>query len=307
MKKKWILFSILVAAIVILVYGGFAIRLAGSKPASSLAQGKIALIKIDGMISDSDLSGPFNVIGTEPEPTIELIRRADSDLEIKAILLRINSPGGTVAASQEIYRELMRVSKPVISSIGDVGASGAYYVACASSRIVASPSSAVGSIGVIMEAPNYGELLKKLGVEMTVVTSGKHKDIGNPARKMTPEEMLILQSQSDLAYKQFTKDVAKGRRVKISKAEEWATGLAYPGEEAKKMGLIDDLGNYQDAIDLAAELGKIVGEPEIVEYSQPTVVDLFKRALQGRQLGAPRGVIADFFQILLRENQFQVK
>lgn len=286
------------------VYGSFFL-LDGEAHQSTSGGQSVALIRIEGLISDSNLSGLFEVDGTGPEETIEQLRLADEDPEVAAILLRINSGGGTVAASQEIYRELRRVTKPVVASIGDMGASGAYYIASASDKIVASPSSAVGSIGVILEAPNYVDLLKKVGIEYVVITSGQYKDIGNPARRLSPEEMSILKTDSDVAYQQFIDDVAKGRNIKRKKVEGWANGLVYPGVKARKMGMIDTIGNYQDAIDLAGELGKIVGEPEVVEYGEPTVIELLTRAWQGRLGGG--NLFASLFQTLLHQNQFQAK
>ncbi len=229
------------------------------------AGGSVALIRVEGEISASQ----DGLSGITPEKIIEQLRWAEKDDSIKAILLRINSPGGTAAASQEIFTELKRAKKPVVASIADIGASGAYWVACGADKIVASPSSAVGSIGVIITLPNFKGLLDKLGVSYIVITKGKYKDIGNPARPLTEEERKVLDEQAEVIYRDFIENVAESRNLSLEEVEKYATGLTYLGSQAKEMGLVDQLGNYTDAVKLAAKLGKIKGEPEVEEYEEP--------------------------------------
>lgn len=247
----------------------------------------IALIRIEGTIS-ADRSGS----SVNPEDIIEQLRRADKDDSVKAILLRINSPGGTAAASQEIYREVKRVKKPVVVSIADVGASGAYWVACGADRIVASPASDVGSIGVILIIPNLKELFEKVGIEYVVVSKGKYKDLGNPARRLTEEERKILDAQAEIVYEQFIDAVAENRKLSESEVKELATGLAFLGTEAKEKGLVDDLGNFRDAVKIAARLGKIKGEPEIIEYRKPTIFEGLRYLLEGKNPLLPEGIFS---------------
>ncbi|MFZ3085086.1 MAG: signal peptide peptidase SppA, partial [Candidatus Hydromicrobium sp.] len=189
---------------------------------------------------------------------------ADKNPNVKAILLRVNSPGGSPAASQEIYEEIKKMEKPVVVSVSDTCASGAYYVASAADRIIANRSSSVGSIGVIMQIPNYEDLYEKLGLKYTTIKQGKYKDVGSPDRPLTKEEMKLLEAQLKEIYRQFIADVAEARSMDVSEVEELATGWVFLGTEALELGLIDDIGNYKDAINIAAELGGIKGEPNVI-------------------------------------------
>lgn len=234
----------------------------------------IALIHLEGVIAGTGTS--YDGIVT-PEYILDQLDQALNDDQVKAILLRVDSPGGTVAASQEIALAVRRASidKPVVVSVGDMCASGAYMVASQADSIVASPGSAVGSIGVIMEIPNIGGLLDKLGVEFTVLTEGELKDVGNPYRSVTATETTLLKAQMKIAYEQFIADVAKGRGMDEDEVRELATGWVWLGSEAKELGLIDKTGNYDDALREAINLGGIEGTPNIVTYEpEYTVTDL---------------------------------
>lgn len=225
----------------------------------------IALIHIDGVIAGT---GTIYDGVSSPEYVLDQLDQALSDPGVQAILLRIDSPGGTVAASQEISLAVRRAAeeKPVVASIGDIGASGAYMVAAQCSEIVASPGSAVGSIGVIMEIPNVTGLLDKLGVEFTVLTEGEYKDAGSPFRSVTATETTMLRDQLAIVRDQFVADVAEGRGMSDAEVRELATGWVWLGSEAIELGLVDTLGNFDDAVDVAAELGGIEGDPYIVTY-----------------------------------------
>lgn len=169
--------------------------------------------------------------------------------------------------------------KPVICSIGDIGASGAYMVASQTDEIIALPTSAVGSIGVITEIPNVAGLLDKLGVEFTVLTAGEYKDAGSPYRSLTPTETDLIQAEVDNAYEEFISIVAEGREMKEDEVRELATGWAYSAREGKELGLVDTLGTYNDAVDRAAELGGIDGDPGIVTYEGSDYTDLLNSLL----------------------------
>ncbi len=270
-KKKWWIIGCSLALILFLLfiflplYFFFSLFEGPDFSRKLTAEGSIALIRIEGEISASQES----IRGVAPERIIKQLRWAEENDNVKAILLRINSPGGTAAASQEIFTELRRAKKPVVASIADIGASGAYWIACGADRIIASPSSAVGSIGVIITLPNLKGLLDKLGVTYIVITKGKYKDIGNPARPLTEEEKKVLDEQAGMIYRDFIENVAESRNLSLDEAERYATGLTYLGSQAKEMGLVDQLGNYTDAVKLAAKMGKIKGEPEIEEYEEP--------------------------------------
>ena len=214
---------------------------------------RIALVRIEGPILDS-------------QNAVEEIKEYGKDGSVKAILLRIDSPGGAVAPSQEIYSEVKKVaaSKPVVVSMGSVAASGGYYIACPATRIVADPGTLTGSIGVIMEIPNIEGLLNKIGVKTEVIKSGKNKDIGSAFRAMKPEERKLLQGVMDNVHEQFIRAVAEGRKMKIEDVRAIADGRIFTGEQAVSEGLVNDLGTLEDSKKIAAKLGGIKGEPEVV-------------------------------------------
>jgi protease-4 len=214
---------------------------------------KIAIIEVKGVLLD-------------PQPTIEKLTRFRKNKEIKVIILRIDSPGGGVGPAQEIYAEVKRTQreKKVLASVGSVAASGGYYIACAADTIMANPGSITGSIGVIVESLNVEELLKKIGLRSNVIKSGKHKDIGSPMRPMTEEDRRLLQGVLDNIHEQFIQAVAEGRNLPVEKVRPLADGRIFSGQQAKDLGLIDTLGNLEDAIAMAAEIGGITGEPEII-------------------------------------------
>ncbi|MBI5182832.1 MAG: signal peptide peptidase SppA [Nitrospinae bacterium] len=216
---------------------------------------KIALINIEGIITDS-------------RDIIKQITKYKEDSSIKGIVLNINSPGGGVAPSQEIYKEILKLhdnNKKVVVSMGSLAASGGYYIACAADRIVANPGTITGSIGVIMTFSNIEELMKKIGFKIDVIKSGRYKDIGSPNRSITDEERDILQEVIDDVYDQFIEAVAKGRKMDSGRVKELADGRVFSGRQAQQIGLLDELGNLQDAFSIMAEMVGIKGKPKIVE------------------------------------------
>lgn len=217
---------------------------------------RIALIRVEGVIMDSQV-------------TVGELRRFSENPSVKAIVLRIDSPGGGVVPSQEIHDAVKRVrtknNKTVIASMGSVAASGGYYIAAATDRIVANPGTLTGSIGVIMETANVEGLLQKIGVEGVVIKSGKFKDVGSPLRKMSEEERGLLQAVMDDVHKQFIEAVAEGRAIELTDAQALADGRIFTGRQAKEAKLVDDLGDLEDAIQLAADAVGIEGEPKVVE------------------------------------------
>ncbi len=234
---------------------------------------RIALITIEGVILDSD-------------ETIQEIKRYRNSSGIKAIILRINSPGGGVVPSQEIYEEVKKVRedgrKKVVVSMGTVAASGGYYIASASDRIVANAGTLTGSIGVIMELTNVEGLLKKIGVESLVIKSGKNKDIGSPFRKMEPAERKVLQSLMDDVHDQFIQAVSEGRGIPVEKVRDLADGSIFTGRQARELGLVDEIGNLQDTIRIAADIVGIKGEPRIVQTRKRfSVFDWLKNRFEG--------------------------
>ncbi len=272
---KWVV-GILAALIILGLLsccGMFSLFGTLSSDSSSTFGETIAVIHVDGVIagSGSSLDGIIS-----PEEFLAYLDMAAADDNVKAVLLRVDSPGGTVAASQEIATEVARLSelKPVVVSIGDVGASGAYMIASQCDEIWAQPTSAVGSIGVITEIPNVAGLLEKVGVEFTVLTAGEYKDAGSPYRSLTASETAMIQMEVDIAYDEFINIVAEGRDMKESEVREMATGWAWSGRKAQEMGLIDELGTYNDALDAAADLGGIQGDYDVVAYDVYDYTDL---------------------------------
>ena len=255
MKRKRILIGLGVMAALLIFFLSvlFFIGRYIGRPGRFAFGDKIAIVEIKGVITQS--SG-----------IIEEINQYQEDEGVKAIILRIDSPGGGVGPAQEIHREILKVKskKKVVTSMGSVAASGGYYIACASDLIVANPGTITGSIGVMMEFTNIEELFKKIGIKGVVLKSGEHKDIGSPFREMTPEEKKIIQEVIDNVHQQFIQAVAKGRKMDQAKVMQIADGRILTGEQAKQIGLVDQIGNLQDAIDIVAKMVGIEGKPNIL-------------------------------------------
>lgn len=227
---------------------------------------KVAVVEIFGPIHMSLRS--TGILKADADRTLKRLKRIRQDTSIKAMLLKINSPGGTVAAVQEIHAELLRIKKSgkkIVASFGDVAASGGYYVACAADKIVANPGTLTGSIGVILELWNFETLLKKIGARTETIKSGARKDIGSYARAMTPEERQALQELIDNAYGQFFQAVMEGRNIPKEKLAALADGSIFTGAQAKEAGLVDALGGSEEALALLVEEAKIKGEPHLIE------------------------------------------
>ncbi len=226
------------------------------------AKDAVGWVSIRGAIMSSESGRPWE---RGPEQWARRIEQLAETKGVKAIVLDINSPGGSVGAVQEVYSRILRVKKEhpeikFVALFGDVAASGGYYIAAACDKIVAHPGTITGSIGVIFNVSNMEGLFAKVGYKSDPIKSGKHKDIGSPARAMTPEEHRILQDLIDDAYGQFVRAVADGRGMKVEDVKALADGRIYSGAQAKANGLVDELGDSQDAIRLAARLGGIKDE-----------------------------------------------
>jgi protease-4 len=220
----------------------------------SFLQGeKVAVLPISGLITDS-------------EATIEQLKKFAKDDSVKAIVVRLNTPGGGVGPSQEIYEEVRKIrgKKVIVASMGALAASGGYYIACGADKIFANPGTITGSIGVIMQFVNVKDLIEKIGVKGFVIKSGSFKDTGSPVRDMTPEERKLLQSVIDNVYSQFVNAVVEGRKLPREDVLAVADGRVLSGEQAKELGLVDVLGNQEDAVAEAGKMAKIEGEPRVV-------------------------------------------
>ncbi len=242
--------------IMVLVMAGFFVLIVAVSNMEwfTFARGdKVAVLPITGLIIDS-------------EATIEQLKKFSKDDSVKAIVLRLNTPGGGVGPSQEIFEEVRKVGgkKVVVASMGALAASGGFLIACASDKIYANPGTITGSIGVIMNFVNVRDLIEKIGVKGIVIKSGDFKDIGSPLREMRPEERKLLQSVIDNVYSQFVNTVAERRNISRDDILAIADGRIFSGEQAKNLGLVDNLGNLEDAIAEAGIMAKIEGEPQVV-------------------------------------------
>lgn len=240
-----------------------------------------------GNVGVVELLGPIY----ESERIVKQFETFGEEKSIKAIVFRIDSPGGLVVPSQEIYEAVRRVrdgGKPVVASMGNLAASGGYYAACGADTLMANPGTTTGSIGVVAEFLNLQKLMNKIGVTFETVKSGKFKDTGSPHRELTPEDRVYLQSWIDDAFGQFVDVVARERRLSKTAVMKIADGRVFTGRQAKALGLVDLLGDYRDAVRLAGRLGKIKGEPELVRWRtrRITLFDLLFQEAEGvfRQL-----------------------
>ncbi len=239
---------------------------------------RVALVEVEGIILDAD----------------DVVRQLKEHLEnsaVKAVVVRINSPGGVVAPTQEIYDALGRLrdeGKPVVASLGSVAASGGYYIASAADQIVANPGTLTGSIGVIMQLTNLEGLLKKVGLRYEIVKSGKYKDIGSFSRPMTNEERAILQSLMDDVHDQFVEAVANGRGLDRTVVLSLADGRIFSGRQAKELNLVDELGGREEAIQTAASLAGITGKPKLlVPRRRFSIMDWVQERFGGRSFLFP--------------------
>ncbi|OGW62878.1 MAG: hypothetical protein A2V83_08315 [Nitrospirae bacterium RBG_16_64_22] len=242
-----------------------------------LADGRVALVTVEDVILNA-------------RPIVDQIRRFDRDTSVKAIVIRLDTPGGGVAPSQEIYEAVRAVEKPVVVSMGSVAASGGYYIACAADKVLANPGTLTGSIGVIMEFANVEGLLSKIGVKSTVVKSGEHKDIGSATREMTAEERKILMQVIDDVHSQFIEAIVKGRKLPEADVRALADGRIFTGRQALDLKLVDGLATLQEAIKEAGEMGGIEGEPRVVEErKEVTFFNLLNGTFLGRLVSRPAG------------------
>ncbi len=298
LKKKLIKSLIMVYALTILLGLVFLLKKRPSNPDFNIGkqaesflalskEDKIGVVAIHGPISLSDDGRPWDNSGAEGWEK-RIIKLANTR-GVKAIILDINSPGGSVGAVQELYSEILRIRRtkhiPFVASFGDVAASGGYYIASACDKIVAHPGTLTGSIGVIFDATDLQGLFHKIGVKMSPIKSGKFKDIGSPARAMTPEEKRLLQRIIDDTYEQFLSAVSLGRDIPKEKLRPIADGRIFSGNQALKDHLVDQLGDFHDAVALAAKLGGISGKPKIIRGHGN--LDELLNMLNSKFLGGP--------------------
>jgi protease IV len=237
--------------------------------------GRVAIVEIEGIILEVD----------------DLVRDLKSHREnpsVRAVVIRINSPGGVVGPTQEVHQALMKLregGKPVVASLSSIAASGGYYIAVAADRVYANPGTLTGSIGVIMQFPNVDGLLKKVGVDYVVVKAGRYKDLGNFARPMRPEERQVLQGLLDDVHSQFIDAVASGRKLSRNDVVSFADGRIFSGAQAKSMAMVDELGSLDDAVNAAAKLAGLKVPPRVLlPRRKSSIVNLIRS-----ELGLPAG------------------
>lgn len=277
---RWLTVAVVVVAVLAVIYlmanpGGVATPLRSGE--------RVVVIYLQGNIDDG--SGGFGISGgITPRYVEEQLEKAESNPAIKAAVVRVNSPGGSVAASQQIAAAVEDFSKPLVISMGDMAASGGYYISAPADGIVAQPGTLTGSIGVISQVIDTGGLYEKLGLKVETIKSGRHKDM--LSREMTAAERELMQALSDELYDQFVSDVARGRELDKKKVLKLATGQVYTGTQALEAGLIDRLGGIEEAVAWAGEMAGLE-DPEIYEFPPPSFLD------QITGLGAKVAVLAD--------------
>lgn len=263
----------------------------------------IGIVRIYGSIRVPTKSG--SVLGTDgADAIIKRISKFEEDSNIKAIVVRINSPGGTVAATQEIFNKLMELRKKnmtLVASMGDIAASGGYYIASACNYIFANHGTITGSIGVIAVSPNLKELFEKIGIKMNVIKSGKHKDLLALYRDLSHEEFELIQQIVDSSYNQFLKDVARGRNLAISDIKSYADGRVMNGDTAYKYKLIDEIGSFEDAINKARKLAKLPPDCTIYDDDKTPLEQIFMslESIFKRESGFEKQINHSKFPMLL--------
>lgn len=278
--KKLLLVVLVLLAFVLAVSALAALFVGGGGRGISFGK-KIALVTVAGPIMDS-------------RQAVKEIKEYADDEGVAAIVLRVESPGGAVAPSQEIYTEVRRAAalKTVVVSMGALAASGGYYISAPATRIVANPGTLTGSIGVIMEIPNFKVLMEKVGVRTEVIRSGEHKGMASVMRDMTDEDRAILQTLIDDVFAQFVADVAEARGMAEEDVRALADGRVYTGRQALDLGLVDELGGLEHAVSVAADLSGIEGEPNIVSRRENlSILDLLRQSVTERLGGLADGFV----------------
>jgi len=263
MRKLAVIAVIIIALVAISIGGAYLLTREGISQG-----GKVAVIEVHGLISTTPSSGFLEIEGATPEKIKKQIEKAEKDPQVKAIVLDINSPGGTIVASEAIAQAVKSAKKPTVAWLGEIALSGGYYVASAADYVVADKGSMTGSIGVIFVFPQYEKLLDKLGIRMRVFKAGRYKDIGSPYRNMTEEEEEIVNEWLQTAYDDFIHAVAENRNLSESYVRSIAEGRIYTGAKAVELGLANQVGTREDAIEIAGHMGGIKGKPGVITYRE---------------------------------------
>lgn len=260
---------VIILAVLLVVGGYWLIRAVSQEP-------RVAVIHVEGIITGGRGQGGLFGDGGGTDFIIRQIQAAREDDDVKAVLIRINSPGGSAPASQEVgaeIKKLRKTGKPTITSMGDMAASGGYWIAATTEKIYANPGTITGSIGVYIPYANWEELYRKIGLHTEKIKSGPHKDMLSPERPITLEERAIVQAMVDDLYEQFVSVVAEGRKLDPVRVRQLADGRVYTGRQAKAAGLVDEMGTMEDALLALGKMAGIQGKPKIKEYSRPGFIE----------------------------------
>lgn len=287
---RLLVWAILLVAVLSIGFLGFNPRQAGR----DIAGDRVLVLRLYGSIAETG-SNPLLGGSITPQLVSQHLAQAEADPRIKAVVLRISSPGGAIGASQEIYNMIRRFPKPVVISMGDQVASGGYYISAAADAIVANPGTITGSIGVISTVTNLEGLYEKLGIDIQIIKSGEHKDMFQ--RALTEEERGLLQELNDTAWRQFVEAVAEGRDLDIAHVESLATGEIFTASKALELGLVDQLGDLDDAVRLAGELAG-VADPVPVEPRSPSLWQQLMGTVASLVSSARKHEITDLFETL---------
>jgi protease-4 len=269
-SKKILIYIASVFILLLIIAGSFYVILGGKD--WGISKNRVEVIYVQGELLTGSVPAGLG-IATSEDITKSLKDAAD-DNGVRAIVMRINSPGGSPAAAEEIVSAMKKIKKPIVVSMGDVAASGAYYISAPADRIIANPDTITGSIGVIWEFQNRSAFYAKDGTSFYISKSGAFKDMGGDWRGLTDEEKRYADQTIEEAYSRFVNEVAHDRNLSLSKVKDIADGRVYTGAKAKELGLVDDFGSLDDAIDIAASLGGIEGRPEVTYANKPSLSQL---------------------------------
>ena len=290
MSKFWIFFIV----VIFLLVASFSLsRLLKVEDFSD----KIAVIPIKGVITSDGFEEFLTTSGASSTKITQFIKQANQDNSVKGIILEINSPGGTVVASEEIANEVKKSKKPVVSLIREVGASGAYWIASSSNKIVADPLSITGSIGVVSSYLEFSGLMEMYGVNYERLVAGEYKDTGSPFRELTKNERGLLQNKLDIIHEAFIEEVAKNRNLDKNNVKKIANGFFYLGKEAKELGLVDELGDKELAVNITKQLANIE-EAKLVTYEEKIrFTELLSRLSANSFYFVGRGIGKELFSL----------
>ncbi len=259
---------LLVLTLLLLLIGGSLFLILGGGDFGISAE-RVEVIYVQGVMLTGSVPTGFGIATSED--ITKSLNDASEDKGVKAIVMRVNSPGGSPAAAEEIISTMKKIDKPIVVSMGDVAASAAYYISAPADRIIANPDTITGSIGVIWQFQNRSKFYEKDGTSFYIAKSGGMKDMGGDWRGLTDDEKRYVDQVIAESYSRFVSEVASGRNISLSKVKDLADGRVYTGAKAKELGLVDEFGSLDDAIDVAAKLGGIEGKPQVTYANRPSL------------------------------------